>query len=29
MFQFSLQHKKRLYLQVDVSTPIDVLEFDL
>ena len=29
MFQFSLQHKTELYLQVDVSTPIDVLEFDL
>ena len=27
-FQFSLQHKIRLYLQVDVSTSIDVLGFN-
>ena len=27
-FQFSLQHKTRLYLQVDVSTSIDVLQFN-
>ena len=29
MFQFSLQRKKGLYLQVDVRTSIDVLGFDL
>ena len=28
-FQFSLQHKTGLYLQVDVSASIDVLGFDL